>query len=401
MADLSLTDACAFGSLISATDPVTTLAIFEHLNVDPHLYNVVFGESVLNDAVSIVLFRTFVDFGKKPTEGLTLHDIAVASGKCLAIFIGSAILGVALAFASSLLFKVAQRHTAKMHKGGHGEELELALFLIGCYTPFLVAETVGMSGIVAILFTGIVVKRYAHANLSDVPREHSASIIALLAYAAESFVFIELGTCAWRPFHASWQLVFFICVVIMIARAAHVYPIGVLLNACPCKNASGESRFKMSHIHVVFFSGLRGAIAYALSMQFPEKYREEVCSLTMAVVLSTIWFMGGATSSILNCQGITVSAGKVGELEAECDQVVRGRRLSVLEEKYLQPMFLRPDTTPGRRRSFSDGSPESQGSSSALASNRDSIEMSRLQGSGAGEPLAAQWDPDAPVDGPL
>ena len=52
---LDMIESFAFGSLISAVDPVATLAIFQALDVDPILYMLVFGESVLNDAVSIVL----------------------------------------------------------------------------------------------------------------------------------------------------------------------------------------------------------------------------------------------------------------------------------------------------------------------------------------------------------
>ena len=52
---LSLVESFAFGSLISAVDPVATLAIFSALDVDPVLNMLVFGESILNDAVSIVL----------------------------------------------------------------------------------------------------------------------------------------------------------------------------------------------------------------------------------------------------------------------------------------------------------------------------------------------------------
>ena len=54
---LTLLESFAFGSLISAVDPVATLAIFQALDVDAILYMLVFGESVLNDAVSIVLTR--------------------------------------------------------------------------------------------------------------------------------------------------------------------------------------------------------------------------------------------------------------------------------------------------------------------------------------------------------
>ena len=53
----SIIPSLLFGSLISATDPVTVLAIFHDLHVDFDLYSLVFGESVMNDAVAIVLFR--------------------------------------------------------------------------------------------------------------------------------------------------------------------------------------------------------------------------------------------------------------------------------------------------------------------------------------------------------
>ena len=53
---LSLKESCAFGALISATDPVAVIAIFKQLNADDDLFALVFGESMLNDAVSIVMY---------------------------------------------------------------------------------------------------------------------------------------------------------------------------------------------------------------------------------------------------------------------------------------------------------------------------------------------------------
>lgn len=55
------TEAFAFGSLISATDPVSVLAIFKLLNADANLYTIVFGESIFNDAIGIVMYRTVVE----------------------------------------------------------------------------------------------------------------------------------------------------------------------------------------------------------------------------------------------------------------------------------------------------------------------------------------------------
>lgn len=58
--DFSFLDTLYFGAVISATDPVTILAIFSELHVDVNLYALVFGESVLNDAIAIVLTRYLV-----------------------------------------------------------------------------------------------------------------------------------------------------------------------------------------------------------------------------------------------------------------------------------------------------------------------------------------------------
>lgn len=64
----SFLDSLIFGAIISATDPVTVLAIFKQLSVDFNLYANVFGESVLNDAVAIVLYRTVVMFLTRPVS---------------------------------------------------------------------------------------------------------------------------------------------------------------------------------------------------------------------------------------------------------------------------------------------------------------------------------------------
>ena len=58
-----------FGSLISSTDPVTTLSIFSDMGLDPDLHAVVLGESLLNDAISIVLFEALFMFGKESATG--------------------------------------------------------------------------------------------------------------------------------------------------------------------------------------------------------------------------------------------------------------------------------------------------------------------------------------------
>ena len=99
---LPLLQCLIFGSLISATDPVTVLAIFQELGVNIDLYSLVFGESVLNDAVAIVLYKTLLTF---LTAEVTFESILTAFGFFALIFVGSLAIGTMFALAVSLLFK--------------------------------------------------------------------------------------------------------------------------------------------------------------------------------------------------------------------------------------------------------------------------------------------------------
>jgi NhaP-type Na+/H+ or K+/H+ antiporter len=80
---LNLVESFAFGSLISAVDPVATLAIFHAIDVDQVLYMLVFGESMLNDAVSIVL-TTYVRFF---AVFFTLHAVVTQQNSLFCIFL--------------------------------------------------------------------------------------------------------------------------------------------------------------------------------------------------------------------------------------------------------------------------------------------------------------------------
>ena len=87
--ELRLTDALAFGALISAVDPVATLAIFSAMDVEPVLNMLVFGESILNDAVSIVLCNIMIKLGKSSTDaGFTVLLSALAQFTQLMILSG-------------------------------------------------------------------------------------------------------------------------------------------------------------------------------------------------------------------------------------------------------------------------------------------------------------------------
>ncbi|CAE7242211.1 NHX6 [Symbiodinium sp. CCMP2592] len=333
---ISLPEALTFGALISATDPVTTLAIFEQLHVDPHLFNVIFGESVLNDAVSIVLFHSFSKAIGQEEKNVAASVLRMV-WDFIVIFVGSAVIGAGLGCFSALLFKHA---ALSSHTDLHGPKLELSIFLVFCYAPFLLADGLGLSGIVAILFTGLVMKRYTYFNLSQSARETVATVVSMMASCAETLIFIDLGTSAWGSLGADLALLSWVLFACLVARAANVYVSGWLLNSR--EPSYPRRRFEANDMHMVWFAGLRGAIAFALSTQFPGPHRHCFMALAMWVVLTSVWLLGGATAPVLGALRIRRCHGdQLKQLALTLEPAVKRLAFVQLDRQYITPLLLR------------------------------------------------------------
>ena len=157
-------EALLFGALISAVDPVATLAIMgaKEINCDPLLYSLIFGESVLNDAVAIVLFRTIQSFVPKEGEATQNFDFSTVLSVLWQFFIvsvGSVVVGVVCSLLCSLVFK--QTKVSKYPK------YEITCLLICAFGSYAVAEAISLSGIMALFFCGITLSHYNFYNLSE------------------------------------------------------------------------------------------------------------------------------------------------------------------------------------------------------------------------------------------
>ena len=102
--NLSLRECWAFGSLISATDPVSVLSTFNHLNADNDLYSLVFGESILNDVISMVMYRTIIH-GTHEQFTYAKHSILSIYNFVLSIF-GSLFIGLVASLCAALIIKL-------------------------------------------------------------------------------------------------------------------------------------------------------------------------------------------------------------------------------------------------------------------------------------------------------
>ncbi|KAJ6749332.1 hypothetical protein OIU85_000027 [Salix viminalis] len=263
---LPFVECLMFGALISATDPVTVLSIFQELGIDTNLYALVFGESVLNDAVSFYFYGIVVFLLKPVFTGFCcslLHDVQLVDG--------------------NILVQVSRN----------------LCWLIVC--RYMLAEGLGLTGIVSILFTGIVMKHYTYSNLSENSQRFVSAFFHLISSLAETFVFIYMGFDIAMEQH-SWShvgFIFFSIIFIGVARAANVFSCAYLVNLV----RPAPRQIPVKHQKALWYSGLRGAMAFALALQsvhdLPEGHGQTIFTATTAIVVLTVLLIGGSTGTML------------------------------------------------------------------------------------------------------
>uniref|UniRef100_A0A6Q2YWY5 Sodium/hydrogen exchanger n=1 Tax=Esox lucius TaxID=8010 RepID=A0A6Q2YWY5_ESOLU len=292
--DFFFTDCLLFGAIVSATDPITVLAIFNELKVDVDLYALMFGESVLNDAVAIVLSSSIGAYQPAGDNSHTFDATALIKsfGVFLGVFSGSFALGVAtgvMTFTKLRDFPL----------------LETALFFLMSWSTFLLAEACEMTGVVAVLFCGMTQAHYTYNNLSPDSQNRTKQLFELLNFLAENFIFSYMGLTLFTFQSHVFNPMFIIgsFISIFLGRAANIYPLSFLLNLGR-KNKIG-SNFQ----HVMMFAGLRGAMTFALSIRDTATYaRRMMFSTTLLIVFLTVWVCGGGTTPVLSFMSIRFGA---------------------------------------------------------------------------------------------
>ncbi|KAJ8396514.1 hypothetical protein AAFF_G00018200 [Aldrovandia affinis] len=309
--DFFFTDCLFFGAIVSATDPVTVLAIFNELRVDVDLYALLFGESVLNDAVAIVLSSSIVAY--QPTGDNSHTFEATAMVKSFGVFLGvikfsqslcSVCCFNCLGFPRLLLDSDRPAsHVTKFTKLRDFPLLETALFFLMSWSTFLLAEACGFTGVVAVLFCGITQAHYTYNNLSPESQDRTKQLFELLNFLAENFIFSYMGLTLFSFQNHVFNPMFIIgaFLAVFLGRAANIYPLSLLLNL------GRRHKIGSNFQHVMMFAGLRGAMTFALSIRDTATYaRQMMFSTTLLIVFFTVWICGGGTTQMLSCMRIRV-----------------------------------------------------------------------------------------------
>ena len=135
---MTFVDAISVGATLSATDPVTILAIFNTYKVDPKLYTIIFGESILNDAIAIVIFETAQKYKLDSTASYGVFSFFEGVGIFLLIFFGSLLIGVLVGVGTALALKFTYIRRYP--------QIETCLIVLIAYASYFFSQGLKMSG---------------------------------------------------------------------------------------------------------------------------------------------------------------------------------------------------------------------------------------------------------------
>ena len=266
------------GAMVSATDPAAVVATFKPLRVSPALATMVDGESLLNDGTGLVLFAIAVQAVVLPTSPL---DASVG-------FVGTVALSVAIGLASGWL---ATRLIS--HIDDH--LLELTISVVLAYGSYLLADQFHLSGVIATVVAAVVLGNFGPGRSMTVTGADAIDTVwEFLAFLLTAVVFLLIGL-AIPPagLAASVGSIAWAIVGILIGRALVIYVLlGGVSRLAPLPGLA--ERISTDWLHVLFWGGLRGAVAVAMALALPADVPQRALlqEITFGVVLFTLLVQG-------------------------------------------------------------------------------------------------------------
>ena len=276
--------ALVFGVLIAATDRVSVVATFKEAKARGRLLVLIEAESLLNDGTAAVAFGVVVALASG--QQLTSLEITTIFLRTIG---GGILCGGAVALGALLLAGRTDDHL-----------VEITFTTVAAYGSFLLADYFGLSGVLATITAGLVIGNFKSLNgISERGKEAVQAFWEYAAFVANSLVFLLIGMHeAHQNFVAIWLPALIAIALVTLGRAVAIYP-------CCLIFSRSSLRVTIKHQHVLFWGGVRGALALALALGLPREVaqREEIITISFAVVAFSVFVQGLTIKPFLRSMG--------------------------------------------------------------------------------------------------
>lgn len=319
---ISLATALLVGASLSATDPVSVVALFRELGAGKRLTILMEGESLFNDGVAVVAFVLLVGI----PLGVEEFSLPTTIARFLA-FVGIGVgIGSLIGFGISYL---TQRFDLPL--------VEQSLTLVSAYGTYLVTEELGGSGVIGVVTVGIILGNFgSRIGMNPRTRLLVSEFWDFLAFFVNSIVFLLIGDqIEISSLSDNFSLIVVAILAVLVTRVIVIYGLGNLCNLV----ANTEIGFREQTI--LWWGGLRGSVSIALALSVPVVLsgRQQVIDIVFGVVLFTLLVQGLTTKTIINALGL------VGDrpIQQEYSELVARRVALKRVLDYLAQLDASPD----------------------------------------------------------
>jgi monovalent cation:H+ antiporter, CPA1 family len=318
-AGLALPLAMVFGALVSATDPVSVVALFRTMGVPKRLQVLLEGESLFNDGTAIVVFDLMIIAALQGFQSFNLSEsifefVRVAGGGLLVGFILGWLVSQAISRIDDYL-------------------IETTLTSVLAFGSYLIAEhLLGVSGVLAVVAAGLVNGNIGPRGMSPTTRIVVFNFWEFAAFISNSFIFLLIGLrIDLNDLFGTWQLIVWAVIAVLVARAIAVYGLSRVTRDIPSKWR-----------HVLYWGGLRGAISLALALSLPASLEgsSQIQLMAFGVVLFTLLVQGFSMGPLVRRLGLVERSEMQDEYERRHARAVASRAAyEHLERRYRQGLL--------------------------------------------------------------
>jgi CPA1 family monovalent cation:H+ antiporter len=315
----------ALGAIVAPPDAVAATAIFQRVGVPRRIVTILEGESLVNDATALVMYRFAI-----AAVGAGTFSLLEAGGSFVVVLMGGVAVGVVVGLAGDwLLARI--RDTA----------IAVMITLLAPFAAYLSAETLGVSGVLATVVAGLFASRALRKSSSDI-RVVATGAWQMVLFLLNGLVFMLIGLQLPSVVRGLGDLSLVVghtaavVLAVVLARLIWVFPASFFSRLIPSVR-SAEPRPSWRAVLLVGWSGLRGVVtlaaALALPLNFPE--RSFVLFVAFAVILSTLVGQGLTLPLLIKALGLAPDAGAAHD-EAHARGLTTEAALARLEELRAQ-----------------------------------------------------------------